>query len=157
MRRERGAAPRRAVDVSAFRGKRNKYPSLPGIGPYDRVLLIDILWPGDEADAATHLAFGAALGQYRVLRYRTPPKNEPGTGDGEIVVRTHAGEAAARAFDAEWALVARAGSSARDDITEAGASLDLNAKYALEPPGPTHRHVARCRWTAERPLSGARA
>jgi len=146
-----GGALRRAVDASAFRGKRDKHLSLPGIGPFDRVLLvgtgsepvtprlledvggragldgakstarrIDILWPGSEADAAAHLAFGAALGQYRFLKYRTPPKDEPATGEGEFVIRTPKGASAARAFETEWAPVARAVRFARDLISEPG-------------------------------------
>jgi leucyl aminopeptidase len=144
-------ALRRAVDANAFRGKRNEFLNLPGIGPFDRVLLvgtgtdpvtprlledvggragqdgakstarrIEILWPGDEADAAAHLAFGAALGQYRFLKYRTPPKDEPATGEGEFVIRTLAGVAAARTFEEEWAPVARAVTFARDLISEPG-------------------------------------
>jgi leucyl aminopeptidase len=144
-------ALRRAVEASAFRGKRNKHLSLPGIGPFDRVLLvgtgtdpvtprlledvggragqdgakstarrIDILWPGNEADAAARLAFGTALGQYRFLKYRTPPMDEPATGEGEVVLRTPAGDAAARAFEADWAPVARAVTFARDLISEPG-------------------------------------
>lgn len=149
-----GGALRRAVDASAFRGKRDQHLSLPGIGPFDRVLLvgtgtdpvtprllediggragldgakstarrIDILWPGNEADAAAHLAFGAALGQYRFLKYRTPPKDEPVTGDGEFVIRTPAGDAAAGAFEADWAPVARAVTFARNLISEPGLEV----------------------------------
>ena len=84
---------------------------------------IEILWPGGEADAAAHLAFGAALGQYRFLKYRTPPKDESATGEGEFVIRTPAGEAAARKFDAEWSPVARAVRFARDLISEPGLEI----------------------------------
>ncbi len=97
--------------ANAFRGERNKCLSLPGVGPFDRVLLveigadpvtprlledfggragqdganstaerIEILRAGNEPDAAAHLAFGAALGQYRYLKYRTLAKDRPVTG-----------------------------------------------------------------------------
>jgi leucyl aminopeptidase len=147
-------ALRRAVDASAFRGERNKHLTLPGVGPFDRVLLvgtgtdpvtprllediggragqdganstaerIEILWAGNEPDAAAHLAFGAALGQYRFLKYRTPAKDKPVTGEGEFVIRTPAGDAAARSFEAEWAPVARAVTFARDLISEPGVEI----------------------------------
>lgn len=144
-----GGALRRAVDASAFQGKRNQPLSLPGIGPYDRVLLIgtgteavtprllediggragqdganstaeriEILWPGEESNAAAHLAFGVALGQYRFMKYRTPAEDQPVTGEGRFVIRTPAGPATARIYESEWAPVARAVRFARDLISE---------------------------------------
>ena len=144
----RGAL-RRAVEASAFKGERNQQLSLPGVGPYDRVLLvgsgtdpvtprllediggragqdganstarrIDILWRGSERDAAAHIAFGAALGQYRFTRYRTPAEDQPVTGEGELVVRTQAADAATRLYETEWAPVARAVRFARDLVSE---------------------------------------
>jgi leucyl aminopeptidase len=149
-----GGALRRAVDASAFPGKRNHYLSLPGVGPYDRVLLvgtgtdavaprllediggragwdganstaarIELLWRGPEPNAAAHLAFGAALGQYRFMKYRTPAQDQPVTGEGELVIRTPAGGAAASAWENDWAAVARAIRFARDVISEPGAVI----------------------------------
>ena len=146
-----GGALRRAVDASAFQAMRNQQLSLPGVGPYDRVLLvgtgtdpvtprlledvggragqdgakstadrIDILWQDDDANAAAHLAFGAALGQYRFMKYRTPAEDQPVTGEGEFVIRTPAGAAAAPAYQGDWAPVARAIRFARDVISEPG-------------------------------------
>lgn len=84
---------------------------------------IEILWAGNETDAALHLAFGAALGQYRFLKYRTAAKDRPVTGEGGFVIRTPAGAAAARAFEAEWAPVARAVTFARNLISEPGLEI----------------------------------
>ena len=149
-----GGALRRAVEAMAFRGERHAQLDLPGVGPYDRVLLvglgaepvsprllqdfgglagqagarstaarIDILWPGDEADAAAHIAFGAALGQYRFDKYRTRAADAPVTGEGEFVIRTPGGAAARRTYEAEWAPVARAVSFVRSLISEPGKDL----------------------------------
>src|SRR5690606_14527400 len=89
----------RAVAAAGFKGRSGSTLDLPGIGGYDRVLLvgvgkdevtprvledfgglvgqdaarsaaprIEVLWRGEEADAASHIAFGAELGQYRFDR-----------------------------------------------------------------------------------------
>lgn len=147
-------ALRRAVDSSTFTGKRSHQLSLPGVGPWDRVLLvgigtdsvssrlledfggragqdgaqstaerIEILWGGEEQDAAAHIAFGAALGQYRFTKYRTAAEDQPVTGEGEFVIRTQAGEAAARTYETEWAPVARAVHFARDLVSEPGLAV----------------------------------
>lgn len=147
-------ALRRAVNAVGFRGEAKAWLDLPGVAPFDRVLLvgigtgavtprvledlggavgqaaalsaaprIDILWSGDETDAAAHIAFGAVLGQYRFTKYRTPAEGEPVTGEGELVIRTPAGRAAAGLFNAEWAPVGRAVTFARDVISEPGVEI----------------------------------
>jgi len=79
---------------------------------------VDILWPGSEPDAGAHLAFGAELGQYRFTKYRQVQPGAPVVGEGEIVVRTPAGEAAAATYAAQWRPVADAVRFTRDLITE---------------------------------------
>lgn len=145
-----GGALRRAVAAANFRGKRDTQLDLPGIGGYERVLLVgigkeavtprvlediggtvgqaaaksvsprfDLLWPGDEADAGAHLAFGAALGQYRFDRYRARKDDDaPRAGQGELVIRTPAGAAAQQVYDAQWRPVAEAVKFSRDLVTE---------------------------------------
>ncbi|MFC4728289.1 leucyl aminopeptidase [Coralloluteibacterium thermophilus] len=147
-------ALRRAVAAAAFQGKPNTQLDLPGIGRYDRVLLvgigsgpvtprvledvggavgqmaarspaerIELLWAGTEPDAAAHLAFGADLGQYRFDTYRMPPTDMPVTGQGDLVIRTPAGAAAAERYRAQWQPVAEAVRFARDLVTEPGNVL----------------------------------
>ena len=80
---------------------------------------IDVLWEGAEAGAATQLAFGAALGQYRFDKYRTTRgDDEPAAGQGELVVRSPAGAAAAQDWDGDWKAVAEGVKFARDLVTE---------------------------------------
>jgi leucyl aminopeptidase len=79
---------------------------------------VEILWSGAEAEAGAHLAFGAALGQYRFTKYRQNPPGAPVLGEGEIVVRTPAGAAAGSTYLAQWRPVADAVRYARDLITE---------------------------------------
>ncbi|MCD9028637.1 leucyl aminopeptidase [Luteimonas sp. BDR2-5] len=138
----------RAVVAARFTGKAGSQLDLPGIGGYDRVLLvgtggdaptprlledlggrvgqfaarsdaprIELLWEGAESGAGAHLAFGAALGQYRFRKYRTAAE-DGATGDGELVIRTPAGAAAAQAWAADWKPVADAVWFARDLVTE---------------------------------------
>jgi leucyl aminopeptidase len=79
---------------------------------------IEILWSGTEADAGAHLAFGAALGQYRFTKYRQILPGAPVLGEGEIMVRTTAGDAARSTYAAQWRPVADAVTFTRDLITE---------------------------------------
>lgn len=79
---------------------------------------IEILWPGTEADAGAHLAYGAELGQYRFTKYRQSVPGAPVLGEGEIVVRTQAGTAAGSTYAAQWRPVADAIRFTRDLITE---------------------------------------
>ncbi|MEX2125289.1 MAG: M17 family peptidase N-terminal domain-containing protein [Woeseia sp.] len=141
-------ALRRAVDAVAFEGERDEQLDLPGVAPFDRIILvgtgadettsrllediggrvgqaaaqspaerIEILWDG-ERDAAAHLAFGAALGQYRFMKYRTREADAPVVGEGEIVIRTPEGAAAAEVYEEQWAPVAWAVRFVRNVITE---------------------------------------
>jgi leucyl aminopeptidase len=149
-----GGALVRAVSAVVFRGEKNEQLDLPGLAPFDRVLLIgtgtdpvtprlledvgglagqagagsparriEILWPGHEPDAAAHLAFGAALGQYRFLKYRERPADQPVTGEGELVIRTPAGAAAGEVYESEWAPVSGAVTFVRDLISEPGREI----------------------------------
>ena len=67
---------------------------------------IDVLWRGPEANAASHIAFGAALGGYRFDKYRSGGDDEesPRAGHGELVIRTPAGAAAAADYEAQWKI-----------------------------------------------------
>ncbi|MGJ4804213.1 leucyl aminopeptidase [Luteimonas sp. SDU82] len=86
---------------------------------------VDLVWDGREADAASHLAFGAALGQYRFDKYRSRKDEgeEAQVGKGELVIRTAAGAAAASHWTAQWKPVADAVAFARDLSTEPGNAL----------------------------------
>ena len=139
----------RAVNAVSFRAEANQQLDLPGVGPFDRVILvgvgnaqltprvfeeaggligqaganspaarIDILWAGNEGDAGEHLAFGAALGQYRFTRYRNPDPESPGVGEGDFVVHTLDGESDQAVYQSQWAPVARAVGFAQDLISE---------------------------------------
>lgn len=141
----------RAVAAMAFRAEANQQLDLPGVGPFDRVILvgvgneplrprqfqdaggligqagagslaerIEILWAGEESNAAVHLAFGAALGQYRFLKYRSSSPDEPVTGEGEFVIRAPEAPAGEALYRAQWAPVSRAVAFARDLISEPG-------------------------------------
>lgn len=79
---------------------------------------VEILWPGAEPDAGAYLAFGAELGQYRFTKYRQALPGAPVLGEGEIIVRTPAGEAAGSTYAAQWRPVADAVRFTRDLITE---------------------------------------
>lgn len=144
-------ALRRAVNAVGFRAELNQQLDLPGVGPFDRVILIgtgsetpsariledvggligqlgadstarriEILWAGDETDAAVHLAFGAALGHYRFTKYQQRDADDPVVGEGEFVVRSPAGAESIAAYQSDWAPVVEAVSFARDLISEPG-------------------------------------
>ncbi|WP_101926954.1 MULTISPECIES: leucyl aminopeptidase [Luteimonas] len=139
----------RAATAAEFTGKADSQLDLPGVGTFDRVLLvgvgseaptprvledvggrigqfaagskaprIDVLWDGADTAAASHLAFGAAIGQYRFRKYRTTGGDAAATGEGELVIRTQAGASAGDAWDADWKPVADAVWFARDLVTE---------------------------------------
>jgi len=103
------ATPRTLEDVGGWVGQ------LAARSPVKRV---ELLWPGNESDAGAHLAYGAELGQYRFTKYRQVPPNAPTLGEGEIVVRTPAGDAARSTYSAQWQPVANAVKFTRDLITE---------------------------------------
>ena len=103
------ATPRALEDVGGWVGQ------LAARSPVKRV---DLLWPGNEADAGAHLAYGAELGQYRFTKYRQVLPNTPPLGEGEIVVRTPAGDAPRSTYSAQWQPVANAVRFTRDLITE---------------------------------------
>ena len=84
---------------------------------------IEVLWRGDEADAASHIAFGAALGGYRFDKYRSRGGDDdesPRAGQGDLVIRTLAGAGAATHYESQWQPVAEAVSFSRDLVTEPG-------------------------------------
>lgn len=142
-------ALRRAVNALSFHAEANQQLDLPGVGPFDRVILvglgegpltprafedaggligqaganspaarIEILWAGDESHAGEHLAFGAALGQYRFTKYRTPDPELPVVGAGDLVVRTADGAADRAVYRSQWEPVSRAVAFTRDIISE---------------------------------------
>src|SRR5690606_1735059 len=90
-----------------------------------RTARVDLVWDGDEAEAGAHLAFGAALGQYRFDKYRSKQEDdgEDGAGAGVLAIRTREGEAAAAAWTAQWKPVADAVAFARDLSTEPANAL----------------------------------
>src|SRR5690606_20384386 len=79
---------------------------------------IEILWAGNESHAGEHLAFGAALGQYRFMKYRGTEAGSPVTGEGEFVIRTVDGAADQAIYRSQWAPVSRAVAFTRDLISE---------------------------------------
>src|SRR5690606_27964769 len=85
---------------------------------------IDVLWRGDEAGAASHIAFGAALGGYRFDKYRSrggdDDEESPRAGQGDLVIRTPAGAGAAAHYESQWQPVAEAVAFSRDLVTEPG-------------------------------------
>src|SRR5690554_4088491 len=85
---------------------------------------IEVLWRGDEANAASHIAFGAALGGYRFDKYRSSRGGDddesPRAGQGDLVIRTPAGAAAAGHYESQWKPVAEAVAFSRDLVTEPG-------------------------------------
>jgi leucyl aminopeptidase len=152
-----GGAIARAIAAAQFKGKRDTRLDLPGVGNYDRVLLVgigkdpvtprlledvggtvaqalakapdarvELLWPGEERDAAAHLAFGASLGQYRFDKYKSrnsgEDQNEANAG-ATLVVRTPAGAASEQAWNAQWKPVADAVAFSRDLVTEPANAL----------------------------------
>jgi leucyl aminopeptidase len=138
----------RAMKASRFTGKSDTQLDLPGVGRFDRVLLVglgageatprvlqdaggrigqfaagidaprvEMIWSGDAA-GATQLAFGAALGQYRFDKYRSPDPQSPRGRGGELVVRSAGAAAAAEAYRSQWKPVADAVRFSRDLVTE---------------------------------------
>lgn len=86
----------------------------------------ELVWDGSEANAASHLAFGAALGQYRFDKYRSRKgdgDDDAQAGKGALVIRTPAGEEAGGAYAAQWQPVADAVAFARDLSTEPANAL----------------------------------
>ena len=91
-----------------------------------RAAQVDLVWDGNEADAASHLAFGAAIGQYRFDKYRSRKDDgDDGAqpGKGTLVIRTPAGADAGAAYAAQWKPVADAVAFARDLSTEPANAL----------------------------------
>lgn len=147
-------ALQRAVAAVQFSGERNEVLDLPGVGPFDRVILIgagdeaptarvfedvggligilgadstarriEVLWAGDETEAAVQLAFGASLGHYRFAKYRQRDSDAPPVGEGEFVFRTPAGAGTAAEYKGQWAPVVRAVNFTRDLISEPGNEI----------------------------------
>ncbi len=135
----------RAVGVAGFEGKQGERLSLPGIGGFDQVLLVgigdgpvtprllqdfggtavqglakgsrdvEVLWPGNEPDAAAHIALGATLGQYSFDLYKTA--QVPAAGK-RVTLRTPQGASAAAVYESQWRPLADAVVFARDIVTE---------------------------------------
>ncbi len=79
---------------------------------------IDLLWSGNEPEAAAHLALGAELGAYRFDAYKSRKPDAPVTGQGDLVIRTPAGEAVGSAYTRHWQPLAVGVRTARDLVTE---------------------------------------
>ena len=87
---------------------------------------VDLVWDGAEPDAASHLAFGASLGQYRFDKYRSRDGDgdeDAQAGKGPLVIRSRDGAAAADRWAAQWKPVADAVAFARDLATEPANAL----------------------------------
>ena len=84
---------------------------------------VDLVWDGAEADAAAHLALGAALAQYRFDKYRARKDDDALEQKGSLVIRTHAGPAGAQVWESQWKPVADAVAFARDLSTEPANAL----------------------------------
>ncbi|HRO26301.1 MAG TPA: leucyl aminopeptidase [Luteimonas sp.] len=87
---------------------------------------VDLVWDGDGADAASRLAFGAAIGQYSFDKYRSKKpgdEDEAPASKGELVIRTAAGAGAGAAYTTQWKPVADAIAFARDLSTEPANAL----------------------------------
>lgn len=105
---EESASPRVLEDVGGLVGQ---------AGARSAVERIELLWPGSDRSAAAHLAFGAALGQYRFTKYQSPSEDGP-KGQGELVIRTPGGERAGEVYESQWRPVAEAVAFVRDLINE---------------------------------------
>ncbi|MDO5505721.1 MAG: leucyl aminopeptidase [Pseudoxanthomonas suwonensis] len=79
---------------------------------------VDLVWDGSEPGAASQLAFGAQLGQYRFDRYRTGGEDAAPASTGELVIRSAAGNGAGSDFSSHWQPTANAVAFARDLVTE---------------------------------------
>ncbi|MCA0392523.1 MAG: leucyl aminopeptidase [Proteobacteria bacterium] len=92
-----------------------------------RAARVELVWDGREPDAASQLAFGAALGQYRFDAYRTSDEEGAPAGDRTLVIRSHAGGAAADDYVTQWQPVAAAVAFARDLVNEPANALTPEA------------------------------
>lgn len=138
-------ALRRAATSMGFTGERGSKLDVPGIGGYERVLVIgtgkaaadalllrevggsvaqhlaataspvSLLWGEAGSDAASQLAMGVALGQYHFGHYKSKPAPH---SQAPLTLHTPAGAAAAADWQANWQPVARATAFARDLISE---------------------------------------
>ncbi|MBX3713809.1 MAG: leucyl aminopeptidase [Lysobacter sp.] len=102
--------PRLLEDIGALAGK---------AGASSKAPRMELLWP--EAGMATggaHLAFGAALGEYRFDTYKTAQADADRAGQGALVLRVSDPEAARSAWAREWRPVADSVRFARDLVTE---------------------------------------
>lgn len=92
-----------------------------------RTSRIDFVWDGQEAEAASHLALGAELGQYSFDKYRSAKNDDNGSdaapGKGELVIRSQAGAGAATAYQSQWKPLANAVKFARDLSSEPANAL----------------------------------
>ena len=76
-------------------------------------------WPVFRYPSHAAFASGARLRSYRFDKYRTTRgDDEPAAGQGELVVRSPAGAAAAQDWDGDWKAVAEGVKFARDLVTE---------------------------------------
>lgn len=146
-----GGALRRAATAAGFTGDRGVVLNLPGVGPYDQLVLVgtgeDPVSPrlledigglvGQAGNLSAsprlqllwpeaggeHLLLGAELGQYAFRRYKNVDPAAPVLGRGELLVLTRDPEAARRAWQARWAPVAEAVRFSRDLVTEPGNAI----------------------------------
>ncbi|MCW5581078.1 MAG: leucyl aminopeptidase [Luteimonas sp.] len=92
---------------------------------HSRAERFELVWDGSGAEAASHLAFGAELGQYRFDKYRSRKDDGDGArpSAGALVIRTAVGKAAGEAYAAQWKPVADGVAFARDLSTEPANAL----------------------------------
>ena len=90
-------------------------------GASSKAARIDLLWPeAAPAGGGAHLAFGAALGEYRFTAYKAAKPEGERTGQGRLVLRVAAPDAARTAWTREWRPMAESVRFARDLVTEPG-------------------------------------
>ncbi len=102
--------PRLLEDIGALAGN---------AGASSKAPRIELLWPeAGLAAGGAHLAFGAALGEYRFGIYKTESGDAPKPGQGTLVLRVGDPEAARSTWTSQWRPVADSVRFARDLVTE---------------------------------------
>lgn len=88
-------------------------------GASSKAARIELLWPeAAPAGGGAHLAFGAALGAYRFNTYKAVKPDGETPGQGSLVLRVAAPDAARAAWARDWQPMAESVHFARDLVTE---------------------------------------